>query len=230
MCLLIQRCRSQRRSKKKSIFFRFSAPTCSCFLYVQICVQKEFIEKPAQDAPHRVFEAFPFPHEGFEFRLMPGVREESPGLEMNLRDLMQIFAMKQIDFPFFPLHKLKRLLKSLLFLLGEIHVVFVRQRLKYQRESRQFPRKITQSPAQSKVVSDAEENNVEARIDFFRSSLLRWLSKSRNTKRSLAASGINHGIVKINYFGLMAQVARCDMFWEIFALVSRELFLAPFSE
>lgn len=108
-----------KKKQKKSIFFHFSAPTCSCFLYVQICVQEEFIEKPAQDAPHRVFEAFSFPCEGFEFRLMPGVREESPGLEMNLRDLMQIFAMKQIDFPFFPLHKLKRLLRVCFFFLAK---------------------------------------------------------------------------------------------------------------
>lgn len=35
----------------------------------------------------------------------------------------------------------------------------------------------------------------------------------------LRRAEINHGIVKINYFGLMALVARRDMFWEIFAFI-----------
>lgn len=229
MCLLIQRCRSQRRSKKINFLPFFRSNVLMFSLCSNMCAKGVYWKTGSRRSASG-FRGISLPSWRIRIsinarsaRREPRLGNESPRFNANICHETDRFSL-------FPVAQTEAIVESLLFLLGEIHVVFVRRWLKYQRESRQFPRKITQSPAQSKVVSDAEENNVEARIDFFRSSLLHWLSKSRNTKRSLAALGINHGIVKINYFGLMAQVARCDMFWEIFALVSRELFLAPFSE
>lgn len=78
----------------------------------------------------------------------------------------------------------------------------------------------------SRRLREAEENNwkkyVEARIDFFRSSISLSAVKASEHEAPLVVlrrAEINHGIVKINYFGLMALVARCDMFWEIFAFI-----------
>lgn len=140
MCCLIQGC----KRKKKSIFFHFSASTCSCFLYAQICVLSKAARRSLlKNGFLKIFCVFSFL--GFNFGEFTGGTSQ---FGMNFWDLEQIFAVKLIDFQLHKKWKCERNFNNRWrFFVENEQFVFIHQWLKYhcRRSDERFPRILTQS-------------------------------------------------------------------------------------